>query len=225
MQEIQVFLEDSADWQKGLSLYKKYFPDRIAFANRVERNPSQHHVDMMLRELAALVPVPKKQVTKVKPLPSDKPNPIVKQSDWVETDLSKPEYAELQKQMQYIWNKKAKLSNSLGDYAEHQNAERRLVVTEILNLKSEYNALFVRKKYYEQFGEMPSEAETPEAEEKKGLAELRLSLKDLHSRLSKKRKLLREATTQDKIKKFQEAIVQLEAEIKNINHKIKLFND
>lgn len=192
-----------------LEEYKKKFPNMLANIRRFEVQNIANYNSMVL----ALGTDPK-QATKRE----------LKQEPIYKADLTDNKYTQLVKKMQYLYNQKAKFCNSLHTFKAYENAERSLVVTQILRLKEEYNSLAVLKKHYERFGELPEEPAEQERKLSENVAELRVLAKNIHSNLAKNRKKLSAADTDLKKKKYQENIAKLNAELELINKKIRLNN-
>jgi hypothetical protein len=205
-------IAEKSDWRKGLELYRQLFPERLAFMNRVQANPSEHHIRLMRQELANY-------------FKSQSPQPVAKTTILVE---AKPEALPMQssvldeilKEQQYLWNRKAKLSNSLADFAYEDVAGRALVVTEILKLREQYNELAEKKNYYMVNGQLPV---SQVLEEKTlSLAELRLKLQNEQTNKSKKQARLKQAKSDQQKLHYQEAIAIHEAQINYLKNKIKI---
>lgn len=213
-------------WQVGLEAYRLAFPERLAFANRVKANPSIYHMKLLARELGgSIVPVV---------LPS--PAPVVESEPELEPQLDivlptdvQSRYEELLQDLQSLFNRKAKLSNTLADYAVHDDAGRALVVGEIIALRNEYNRLAVVRKFVERHGHFPEAGKESEEENlvHDKLLELRERLRAEHTNKSKKVKRLKDAEAKqdkEKILHYQNEIARHIKVIQDLNSRIKLLS-
>lgn len=210
------------NWQVGLEAYKAHFPERLAFANRVKANPSIYHMKLLARELGgSALPAP---------LPVVLPAPIVEPEPEIEIILPaeiQSRYEELLQDQQAIFNRKAKLSNTLADYAPHDDAGRALVVGEIIALRDSYNKLAVVRKFAERHGYFPAETKQEDNLVHDKLLELREKLRAEHTNKSKKVKRLRDAEAsqdKEKILHYQNEIARHIKVIQDLNSRITLLS-
>lgn len=213
-------------WAVGLEAYQTKFPERIAFARRVQNNPSIYNIKLLARELGgSALPAPLPVV-----LPA--PAPIVEPEPEIEIILPaevRSRYEELLQEQQAIFNRKAKLSNTLADYAQHDDAGRALVVGEIIALRDSYNKLAVLRKFAERHGYFPEETKQTEQDNlvHDKLLELREKLRAEHTNKSKKNKRLKDAEAsqdKEKILHYQNEIARHIKVIQDLNNRITLLS-
>lgn len=214
-------------WQVGLEAYKANFPERLAFARRVQNNPSIYNIKLLARELGgSALPAP---LPVVLPAPA-----VVLEPEIILPALDLPaeiqgKYDDILQEQQQLFNRKAKLSNTLADYAVHDDAGRALVVTEIVALKDSYNRLAVLKKFVERHGYFPEGGKLMEEDNlvHDKLLELREKLRAEHTNKSKKNKRLKDAeASQDKEKTlhYQNEIARHIKVIQDLNTRITLLS-
>lgn len=214
-------------WQLGLEAYRAKFPERLAFANRVKANPTIYHMKLLAKELGAGLPAPK-PVALPAPIVEPEPEPEPQPEIVLPADVQS-RYEELLQDLQTLFNRKAKLSNTLADYAEHDNAGRALVVGEIIALRNEYNRLAVVRKFVERHGYFPEGEKVLEEENlvHDKLLELREKLRAEHTNKSKKVKRLRDAQARqdkEKILHYENEIARHIKVIQDLNTRITLLS-